>query len=79
MRGARIACLTKKRIMPSSVISTFFYIPSTVTLRIVFVTGMVYDYLDVPQDVFNEMKASFSKGTFFNQHIKGVYDFRKVD
>jgi hypothetical protein len=64
--------------MPSSVIATMSYDPSSSTLRIIFVSGMVYDYKDVPEKVFNKMKAFTSKGTFFNRNIKGKYYFEKV-
>jgi len=39
---------------------------------------MVYDYKNVPEEVYLAMKSSFSKGSFLNQHIKGKYEFEKV-
>jgi KTSC domain len=66
-------------IMPSSVVSAIHYYPATSTLRVVFVSGMVYDYKNVPEKVYKEMKASPSKGTYLNQHIKGLYGFKKVN
>ena len=65
--------------MPSTVISKFYYNTATHTLRIVFVTGIVYDYKHVPESVYENMKASFSKGTYFNQNIKGNYEFEKIE
>lgn len=65
--------------MPSSVVSHISYNAQTATLRITYVSGTVYDYLDVPEDVYNEMKKAFSKGTYLNLHIKGKYDFVKVN
>jgi len=64
--------------MPSSVISHFHYDPASSTLRVVFVSGMVYDYKKVPEKVFIEMKKSISKGTYLNKHVKGLYQFEKV-
>lgn len=64
--------------MPSSVVSAILYYPDTFTLRIVFVSGMVYDYERVPEKVYKKMKAATSKGAFLNDHIKGTYDFKKV-
>jgi len=64
--------------MPSSVIAAMNYYPSSSTLRITFVSGTIYDYSDVPEKVFNKMKAFTSKGTFFNRNIKGKYHFEKV-
>lgn len=65
--------------MPSTVISKFYYNTVTCTLRIIFVTGMVYDYKNVPREVYEEIRASFSKGIYFNQYIKGIYEFEKIE
>jgi hypothetical protein len=65
--------------MPSSVVSKFHYHPETQTLRVTYVSGMVYDYLKVPEEKYLAMKAAFSKGTYLNLEIKGSYEFRKVD
>lgn len=65
--------------MPSSVIATFSYDPGTHTLRVVFLSGMIYDYLDVPENVYLDMKSSRSKGIFLNKHIKGHFPFRKIE
>ena len=55
------------------------YKEETETLRIVYVSGMVYDYKKVPWDVYQAMKTSGSKGTFLNKHIKGNFEFEKVN
>lgn len=65
--------------MPSSVISAISYNKANATLRIVFVTGMVYNYKNVPEEVYTALISSGSKGAFFNQHIKGNYKFKKVN
>ena len=64
--------------MPSSVVSTMSYDIATATLTITFVTGMVYNYKKVPEEVYNALKASGAKGIFLNQHIKGKYPFEKI-
>lgn len=64
--------------MPSSVIASYHYNPDTQTLKVVFVSGMIYEYLEVPESVIAEMKAVQSKGTFLNKRIKGIYPYRKV-
>lgn len=48
------------------------------TLRITYVSGMVYDYEDVPEAVFDEMKKASSKGEYLNHVIKKNYAYRKV-
>lgn len=56
--------------MPSSVIRTFFYDASRQELRIVFQTGRQYLYKDVPEAIFEGFKQAFSKGSYFNTHIR---------
>lgn len=64
--------------MPSSVVASIRYYPLTSILRVVFVSGSVYDYKKVPEKVYNAMKTAVSKGTYLNQHIKGHYSFEKL-
>lgn len=64
--------------MPSSVISTYSFDASTHTLKVVFLSGLVYEYLDVPESVYREMKEVKSKGTFLNTRIKGFFKYRKL-
>jgi hypothetical protein len=65
--------------MPSSVVAHIRYDPGTATLRIVYVSGMVYDYKNVPGKVYEAMKNATSKGKYLNRYIKGKYDFEKVE
>jgi KTSC domain-containing protein len=71
--------LAKLRIMPSTVISKFFYNEDSRILKIVFMSGIVYEYKNVPANVYQAMKTSGSKGIYFNQHIKGRYEFERVE
>lgn len=48
------------------------------TLRIIYVSGTVYDYKDVPEEVFDEMKKASSKGEYLNHVIKKNYRYKKV-
>ena len=64
--------------MPSTVVSTMSYDSATSTLTITFVSGMVYNYKNVPEEVYNALKTSGAKGIFLNQHIKGKYEFEKI-
>ena len=64
--------------MPSTVIAQMDYDKGTNVLQIVFVSGTVYDYLDVPETVFSEMRSAKSKGVFLNQRIKPFYAYRKI-
>jgi hypothetical protein len=64
--------------MPSTVIRSYLYDAAKQELWITFVTGRRYVYAAVPQDVFDAFKAAFSRGTFFNQEIRGRYAYRQV-
>ncbi|HEV2561746.1 MAG TPA: KTSC domain-containing protein [Rhizomicrobium sp.] len=63
--------------MPSSVIRAFRYHPAGRRLDIVFVTGRLYSYYDVPPDVYGAMRNAFSKGEFFNAHIRDRYRYTR--
>lgn len=43
-------------------------------LEIEFRSG-VYQYFDVPSFVYEELVSSDSKGLYFNNNIRGVYNF----
>jgi len=63
--------------MPSSVIKSYFYKPELQILTIVYVSGAIYNYLDVPQEVFDDFRAAFSKGTYLNKKIKPYFKYVK--
>ena len=64
--------------MPSSVVAAIKYNENTSTLRVIYVSGNVYDYKKVPEKVYNKMKAASSKGEFLNKKIKPKYEFEKI-
>jgi hypothetical protein len=64
--------------MPSTVVAHIDYYPDSATLRITFTSGKKYDYLQVPQKIYEAMKKSFSKGIYLNKYIKGNYPFKEV-
>ncbi len=64
--------------MPSTVIAHYSYDPETMLLTVTFVSGTVYEYLDVPEEMYIQMKSSFSKGIFLNKYIKNAYSYRKL-
>lgn len=48
-------------------------------LEIVFHTGKVYQYRDVPQHIFVSLMQAESKGRYFNKHIRDVYACRELN
>lgn len=64
--------------MPSTVIRRFDYRPETRELEILFTTGRRYVYLDVPSETHTEFCAAFSKGVYFNRHIRDRYRYKEL-
>jgi KTSC domain len=64
--------------MPSSVIARFHYDADRERLTVTFVTGRVYEYMNVPSDVATNFGIAYSKGIFFNTHIRDRFDFRET-
>jgi len=65
--------------MPSTVIRNHFYDSNAGELTITFVTGRRYIYSGVPQRVYDDFKAAFSRGTFFNREIRDRYPYREIE
>lgn len=64
--------------MPSSVVAAIRYDEKSSKLRVIFQSGSIYDYLKVPEKIYNEMKRASSKGEFLNKEIKPNYEFEKI-
>jgi lysyl-tRNA synthetase class 2 len=64
--------------MPSSVVAHMNYFPKSYTLRIIFTSGEIYDYLKVPVAIYEAMKRASSKGEYLNKVIKKKFEYRKV-
>jgi hypothetical protein len=48
-------------------------------LEIQFESGRIYQYFDVPEDVYNEMLNAESKGKYFNSNIRGKYTYQEIE
>ncbi len=64
--------------MPSSAVADINYDRARARLTVKFVTGRIYEYVDVPSEVAASFQSAFSKGTFFNSFIRDRYDFREL-
>lgn len=63
--------------MPSTLIRKSRYDAGNRTLSLWLVTnGKRYDFADVPPETAAAFRNAFSKGRFFNRHIRGKYPFR---
>ena len=62
----------------SSVIHNIAYAPLSNTLEIEFQSGSVYQYFDVPEHVYTELKNADSHGQYFNTNVRNAYTYRRV-
>lgn len=62
----------------SSNIARFRYDEANQVLFVEFKNGSVYQYFDVPSNVFEQMKAASSKGGFLARIIKGTYRYART-
>lgn len=61
----------------SSNIRSIGYEPDTKTLEVEFHSG-VYQYSGVPESVYRGLMQSPSKGSYFHDHVKDRYSFRRI-
>lgn len=63
----------------SSMISTIGYEPSSGTLEVEFrSSGQIWQYYDVPEATYNDLRAAGSLGKAFNSMIKGQFREARV-
>ena len=63
----------------SSMMTSAGYDPTSRVLEIEFATGAVYQYTDVPFDVYQAMLDAPSLGQFFHGRIRGAFECHRVD
>ena len=68
----------RRRPVESTSLESVGYDSTEQVLEVEFKHGAVYEYLEVPADVFEAFLAAASKGSFFNSDIKHSYDFVRV-
>lgn len=62
----------------SSNIATIGYDPATETLEVEFLSGSVYQYYNVPENMYEQLMREGSKGRFLNTYIKNAYPYSRV-
>ena len=65
-------------LVESSNVAGIGYNAQTKELHVQFKSGAVYVYQDVSFEVVEAFKEAPSKGKYFNEHIKGAYEFEKI-
>jgi hypothetical protein len=53
------------------------YDGSSMTLRIQFHSG-IYDYFNVPENIYNGLLSASSKGQYHHAFIKNSYKYKKI-
>lgn len=62
----------------SSNIAEVGYDTNNRILEILFNSGAVYQYFDVPQQVYDGLMNASSKGGYVNSNVKGHYRYARV-
>lgn len=62
----------------SSNIAAVGYDSATETLEVEFLSGSVYQYYNVPQNMYDQLMSAGSKGRFLNTYIKNGYPYSRV-
>lgn len=66
--------------LASSSIASITYDPDDGLLEIELRrTGHLYDYFDVPRDIYRALMNAESKGAFVNRILKPNFDYARVD
>lgn len=68
----------EREYVESTMIKSYGFDSSTSTLEVEFNNGAVWQYYDVSESLYYEMKSSGSCGKFFNAIIKGQYSESQV-
>lgn len=63
----------RRRSVSSSSVASVGYDPKTQTLELEFHSGSVYEYSEVPPEVFQGLMEAPSKGRYFANEIRGQY------
>ena len=68
----------EKTPVTSSNVASIGYDEDSSTLEIEFKNGATYQYFDVPENVFTELRDADSVGGYLAVRIKGTYRYSKV-
>lgn len=68
-----------KPVAKSSNVKAIGYNDANSALFVEFVSGGTYCYAGVPRDVWNDLEASYSKGSFIHSQIRNKYSVERLD
>ena len=62
----------------SSNIASIGYDAPSQTLEVEFLSGTIYQYYGVPENMYDELMQVGSKGRFLNTYIKNAYGYSRI-
>lgn len=62
----------------SSNIASIGYDAATETLEVEFLSGSIYQYYNLPENMYDQLMKEPSKGKFLNVYIKNAYPYSRV-
>ncbi|WP_235656452.1 KTSC domain-containing protein, partial [Fischerella thermalis] len=65
--------------MNSSMANAIGYDSDRNILQIEFHNGAVYQYSDIDQDTWQDLHQADSIGKFFNENVRGKYQYERID
>jgi len=68
----------QRHTVASTNISSIGYDEGTQTLEVEFHSRSIYQYYNVPPNLFEELLKAGSKGRFLNTYIKNAYPFSRT-
>ena len=64
--------------LSSTSIRSLGYDQPSQTLEVEFLNGAIYQYYNVPENMYSEMMEASSKGKFLHLYIKNTFPFSRV-
>lgn len=61
----------------SNIISVGYDLTARI-MEVEFQSGGVYQYHDIPEDIYQSLMTAHSKGQYFHDNIMNQYDFEEV-
>ena len=62
----------------SSNLASIGYDSQTLTLEVCFKSGRIYQYFDVPENIYDGLRATGSPGGYLNRNVKGNFRYARV-
>lgn len=63
----------------SSSLKSIGYDLDLATLEIEFLNNSIYQYFDIPENIYDSLMSANSHGTYLAENIKGVFKYRRIN